>query len=98
MKFVEPAKTGKVLGNDVKATPIPMAEFTETNTRIQAAESAGDSTAIMEAVADVVRKHVTMADDTPIDTAELSAAALKDLYAFAVGLGAEGVADFTPSP
>ena len=98
MKFVEPDKSGKVLGNEVKATPIPMGEFVAVQERVQTASEANDNAAIMAAVADVVRKHVTMADGTPIEPDELSPAALKDLYAFATGFGAEGVADFTPAP
>lgn len=98
MKFAEPAKTGKILGNEVKATPIPMAEFAAVQKAVKAASDADDNAAIMAAVADVVRKHVTMADGTPIEPDELSPAALRDLYAFATGFGTEGVADFTPAP
>lgn len=98
MKFVEPDKTGKVLGNDVKASPVPMDEFRAMQSKIDAANQGGDNDAVLDIVADSVARHVTMADGTPIDPKELSPTALRELYAFLVGFQSEGLSDFTPSP
>ena len=98
MKFVEPDKSGTVLGNAVKARPIPIAKFQAALDEIKALTDGGDDAGVMRIVADIVREYVTMADGSPIDPDELSPAAIKELYSFVIDFKAEGVADFTATP
>jgi len=98
MKFVEPDKAGTVLGNAVKARPIPIAKFQAALDKIKALTEAGDDSGVMGVVASIVREYVTMADGSTIDPDELSPSAIKELYSFVIDFKAEGVADFTASP
>ena len=91
LKFVEPPRTGKVMGNEVQAKPVPF----ERLRAVQAAGVSGDSIGAVEEMIGIVRDFVTMADGSPIDVGELSSAAIQKLYLFATDMNAGGAADFT---
>jgi len=91
MKFVEPPRKGKVLGNDVEAKPVPF----ERLRAVQAAGANGDGLAAIDEMITIVRDYVTLADGTPIEVGELSSAAIQKLYLFAADMQAGGAADFT---
>lgn len=91
MKFIEQEKRGTVLGNEVKARPVPW----QSLRAVDAAQKANDTIAVITAMGEVVGKCVTMADGSPIDAAELSTTAITELFKFATGVEAEGLADFT---
>ena len=90
-KFIEPPRTGKVLGNAVTARPVPFARLREVTSR-----SAGDETgvSVVEGMCAVIEEYVTLEDGTAIDTSELSPGAIQALYKF-VTEGTGGAADFT---
>ncbi len=90
-KFVESPRTGTILGNEVIAKPVPFEKLRE----VQSAGAEGDGVATIEAMCNIIREYVTMADGDSIDTAELSAGAIQKLYMFATDLGDKSVADFT---
>ena len=90
-KFVEPPRSGKVMGNEVTAQPVPF----ERLRAVQAAGASGDGLAAVEEMIGIVRDFVTLADGSPIDVAELSSAAIQKLYLFATDMNAGGAADFT---
>lgn len=90
-KFVEPPRTGKVMGNEVQARPVPF----ERLRAVQSAGASGDGLGAVDEMIGVVREYVTMADGSPIDVAELSGAAIQKLYLFATDMNAGGAADFT---
>jgi len=90
-KFVEPPRSGKVMGNEVTAQPVPF----ERLRAVQAAGVAGDGVATVEEMIGIVRDYVTMADGSSIDTSELSSAAIQKLYLFATDMQTGNAADFT---
>lgn len=94
MKFIEQEKRGTVLGNAVKARPIPWRALMA----VDAAQKANDTIAMLKAMGEVVAKCVTMEDGTEIEPAELSTCAVTELFKFATGVEAQGLADFTSTP
>ena len=90
-KFVEPPRTGKVMGNDVIAQPVPF----ERLRAVQEAGASGDGVATVEAMQSIIRDYVTLADGSAIDVAELSGAAIQKLYTFATDIQPGSAADFT---
>lgn len=90
-KFVEPPRTGKVMGNDVIAQPVPFDRLRA----VQEAGAAGDGVATIEAMQGVIRDYVTLADESAIEVAELSGAAIQKLYMFATDVSGGTAADFT---
>lgn len=89
MKFVEQAKTGTVLGNSVKAVPVPFARLRE----VDCARKDGNDADVVKAICAIISDFVTMDDGERIDPETLSYNAIQELFKFATGLG--GVADFT---
>lgn len=89
--FVEPPRSGKVMGNDVIAKPVPFDRLRA----VQQAGIAGDGLEVVERMIDVIQEFVTLGDGSPIDTSQLSGAAIQKLYAFATDLQAGSAADFT---
>lgn len=90
-QFIEPPRTGTVMGNAVTARPVPFERLRE----VQSAGAADESgVAAVEAMCAVIGEYVSLADGTPVDPAGLSPAAIQALYRFATGIDG-GVADFT---
>ena len=89
--FVEPPRSGKVMGNDVIAKPVPFDRLRA----VQEAGASGDGVATVEAMQSIIRDYVTLADGSAVDVSELSGAAIQKLYAFATDLQAGSAADFT---
>lgn len=90
MKFVEAERCGTVLGNEVKARPIPFSRMME----VEKAQRKGDGVEVLSLMSGIVGDFVTMADGERIDEESLSAGAVAELFKFASNLGG-GVADFT---
>lgn len=90
-KFVEPPRTGKVMGNEVTAKPVPF----ERLRAVQEAGARGDGVEVVERMIDVIQEYVTLADGSAIDVAELSGAAIQKLYMFATDVSGGSAADFT---
>ena len=91
LKFIEPPRTGKVMGNDVVAEPVPF----ERLRAVQAAGASGDGLAVVDEMVGVVRDFVRLADGSEVDVSALSGAAIQKLYMFATDMQAGGAADFT---
>lgn len=90
-KFVEPPRTGKVLGNDVVARPVPFDRLRA----VQAAGASGDNVAVVDEMIEIVRDFVTLADGSPVEVGTLSASAIQKLYMFATDMQTGSAADFT---
>lgn len=90
MKFVEQEKTGTVLGNEVKAAPVPYSRLR----KVDLAQKSEDYASVVAEMCGIIADFVTMSDGEKIDTDALSSSAIQELFKFATGLGAS-VADFT---
>lgn len=90
-KFVEPPRTGKVMGNDVVAQPVPFDRLRA----VQEAGMAGNGVETVERMMDVIKEYVTLADGSAIAVGELSGAAIQKLYTFATDIQPGSAADFT---
>ena len=89
--FKEPDRTGNVMGNAVVAKPVPFDRLRA----VQQAGSEGDGLEVVDRMIDVIQEFVTLGDGSPIDTSQLSGAAIQKLYAFATDLQAGSASDFT---
>ena len=92
MKFTIPDKTGTVMGNAVKASPVPFREILA----MQAAVKAGEKSEY-EAMAEVIAGHVSTGDGARVDADELPIEAVTALFQFATE-ARPAAADFTPTP
>ena len=90
MKFIEADKVGEVLGNKVKAKPVPFRVLLELNTL----QKSGEYEKVVQLMIDTVNQYVTMEDGEEINATLISQRALTELFNFATS-AESSFADFT---